>query len=363
MTETKPEPAPVAPTLQRVSWGEVVGWPGDLLAPSFEALLQSCKAIARRPGWGEVCEAAKAVDRRDGPAMRRFYETRFVPLRVANADGSTEGLITGYYEPLLNGALTRDERHRFPLYGVPDDLLTIDLGEVYPDLKGLRLRGRIEGRKVVPYYSREQIEKGAARLGGKELAWVDDEVEAFFLQIQGSGRIKLPDGRMLRVNYADQNGHPYKAIGKTLIDRGELPPGQASMQAIQAWALQNPDKLAEILNSNPSFIFFRTLPNKEGGPQGALGVPLTDAASVAVDPKFIPLGAPVFLATNWPNTDRPLHRLMLAQDTGGAIRGAVRADFFWGFGKEAGQQAGRMKQRGKMWVLLPQEIANGKGLM
>nr|WP_249384039.1 MltA domain-containing protein [Chitinivorax sp. B] len=361
--ETKPEPTTPTPTLQRVSWNDMAGWPGDFLAPSFEAFMQSCRAISKRAGWAEVCEAAKLVDRRDGPAMRRFYESRFVPMRVANADGGTEGLITGYYEPLLNGSEVKAGKYQFPLYGVPDDLMVIDLSEVYPELKGMRLRGRIEGRKVVPYYSREQIENGRARLHGKEIAWVDDAVEAFFLQIQGSGRIKLPSGKMMRVNYADQNGFPYRAIGRTLIDHGELQPGQASMQAIQAWAQQNPDKLDEILNSNPSYVFFRVTPNKEGGPQGALGVPLTDTASIAVDPKFIPLGVPVFLSTTWPNTDRPLNRLMQAQDTGGAIRGAVRADFFWGFGKEAGQQAGKMKQRGRMWVLLPIEIASGKGLM
>ena len=186
---------------------------------------------------------------------------------------------------------------------------------------------------------------------------MDDAVELFFLQIQGSGRVKLADGTMIRLSYADQNGHPYQSIGRVLIDRGELKLEEASMQGIQAWARANPGRLDELLNTNPSYVFFREAPNSKDGPLGALGVPLTAERSIAVDPRSVPLGAPVFLATTRPNSSTPLHRLMLAQDTGGAIQGVVRADFFWGFGKEAGEQAGRMKQAGRMWVLLPPEAA------
>ncbi len=217
----------------------------------------------------------------------------------------------------------------------------------------MRLRGKLQGNKVVPYFTRTEIENGTFR--GKPIAWAEDAVELFFLQIQGSGRIELPDGSHLRVGYADQNGHPYKSIGKILVDRGELKLEQASMQGIKAWGAANPDKLPELLNSNPSYVFFRELPNGLSGPLGALGVPLTAGRSIAVDPKYIPLGAPVFLSTTYPNSGQPLNRLMLAQDTGGAIRGAVRADFFWGFGNEAGELAGRMKQKGRLWVLLPKD--------
>jgi membrane-bound lytic murein transglycosylase A len=177
----------------------------------------------------------------------------------------------------------------------------------------------------------------------------------FFLQVQGSGRVRLPDGALVRLNYADQNGHPYQSIGRVLVDRGDLKLEEASMQGIQAWGRANPARLPELLNANPSYVFFREVPNTPGGPVGALGVPLTAERSIAVDPRSVPLGAPVFLATTRPNSARPLNRLVLAQDTGGAIKGAVRADFFWGFGKEAGEQAGRMKQTGRMWVLLPPE--------
>ena len=180
-----------------------------------------------------------------------------------------------------------------------------------------------------------------------------DPIELFFLQVQGSGRVELPDGRRVRVGYAEQNGHPYQSIGRWLVEKGELKLEQASMQGIQAWARANPKRLNELLNANPSFVFFRELPDSGGGPLGALGVPLTAGRSIAVDPRAIPLGAPVFLSTTQPLSEQPLQRLVMAQDTGGAIKGAVRADFFWGFGAEAGAQAGRMRQKGEMWALLP----------
>jgi membrane-bound lytic murein transglycosylase A len=241
--------------------------------------------------------------------------------------------------------------------GVPPDLLTIDLADVAPELKHRRLRGRLVGQRVLPYYSRAEINAldFADRYPDKVLLWVDDAVELFFLQIQGSDRVKLPDGSMARLGYADQNGHPYKSIGRLLVERGEMPLEQASMQGIQAWARANPERLAGLLNANPSYVFFRELPGgTDEGPLGALGVPLTPGRSIAVDPRHVPLGAPVFLSTTQPLSKLPLTRLMLAQDTGGAIHGVVRADFFWGFDADAGAQAGRMKQQGKMWVLLPE---------
>lgn len=243
------------------------------------------------------------------------------------------------------------------MLGVPDDLLTIDLGELYPELKHMRLRGRLQGNKVVPYYSRAEITAQQDKWAQRTLLWVDDAVEFFFLQVQGSGRVKLPDGSLLRLAYADQNGHPYQSIGRLLVERGEMKAEEASMQGIQAWGRAHPNKLADLLNANPSYVFFREQPNSKEGPAGSLGVPLTAERSLAVDPRTIPMGAPVFLNTTRPNSGQPLNRLMLAQDTGGAIKGAVRADFFWGFGKDAGEQAGRMRQPGRLWVLLPDEAA------
>ena len=315
--------------------------------------MQSCRALKSKLGWHAVCARTNELAQPDNAALRAFFEESFAPYQVFNPDGSPQGLITGYYEPKLTGSRTRTARFRYPLYAAPEDLLTIDLGEVYPQLKDLRLRGRLQGRRIVPYYNRAEIDNGKAVLQGRELFWVENAVDLFFLQIQGSGRIELPDGSLVKVGYAEQNGHPYISIGKKLVESGELKIEEASMQGIKSWAEQHPEKLSALLAQNPSYVFFRELPNGLSAPLGALGVPLTEAYSIAVDPRTIPLGAPVFLATTYPNTAEPLNRLMLAQDTGGAIKGAVRADFFWGFGEQAGVQAGRMKQSGQMWVLFP----------
>ncbi|MCQ3923404.1 MAG: murein transglycosylase [Rhodocyclaceae bacterium] len=348
-------PKPPAKPLQEARWEDVKGWGADNLAEAHGALLESCGALAKQPAWREACEAARALPA-ENAALRAFFETRFRPWRVVNPDGSTEGLVTGYYEPLLRGSRERSKSFSHAIYGVPDDLLVVDLGELYPELKNFRLRGRLDGRRVVPYWPRAELTPQAPALAGKALLWVADPVELFFLQVQGSGRVELPDGRRVRVGYADQNGHPYQSIGRWLVEQGELKLEDASMQGIQAWARANPKRLHELLNVNPSFVFFRELPDNGGGPPGALGVPLTPGRSIAVDPRTVPLGAPVFLATTQPASGQPMQRLVLAQDTGGAIKGAVRADFFWGFGAEAGAQAGRMRQKGEMWVLLPSAL-------
>ena len=309
------------------------------------------------PGWKRVCELAAAADGKPGFDVRQFFEQHLQPWAVTNGDGASSGLVTGYYEPLLRGSRQRSKAYAQPVRGVPDDLLTIDLSAVFPELKDKRVRGRLEGNKVLPYWSRAEIEARGDSLRSKNLLYVDDAIELFFLQVQGSGRVQLPDGGMVRLNYADQNGHPYQSIGRVLVERGELKLEEASMQGIQAWARANPARLDALLNSNPSYVFFREVANGDGGPLGALGVPLTAERSIAVDPRAVPLGSPVFLATTRPNSATPMNRLVMAQDTGGAIKGAVRADFFWGFGKAAGEQAGRMKQSGRVWVLLPPELA------
>lgn len=346
---------PPAATLRPAAFADLPGWDKDDLREAWPAFTSSCQVLARQPAWREPCEVARSVDATDGKAVRLFFESFMVPHRVANADGSEQGMVTGYYEPLLRGARKRGGPYQTPLHGVPDDLLVIDLGSVYPELKNMRLRGRLAGRKVVPYSTRGELEQTNA-LAGKELLWVDDPVEAFFLQVQGSGRVQLADTReTVRLAYAEQNGHPYRSIGRYLVDKGEMTLAQASAQSIKAWVAANPARRQEVLHANPSYVFFREekLPDPGVGPKGALGVPLTAQRSIAVDPVFIPLGVPVFLDTTRPNSTRPLQRLMLAQDTGGAIRGAVRADYFWGFGAAAGESAGKMKQSGKMWVLLP----------
>ncbi len=350
-----PTPPPLAGThLRRGNWMELPGWREDDPAAAWDALLISCGSLKTQEAWRAVCTTALAAPRPDRERARRFFELNFIPYQLLQPDGGTDGLATGYYEPLLRGSRKPTARYRYPVYGVPDDLINVDLPAFGVESRESRLRARLDGKRVVPYFDRAQIEAAAAPLRGREIAWVDDPVELFFLQIQGSGRLELDGGGVLRLGFADHNGHPYRSIGRLLIDRGELPAERASMQGIKAWAQQNPDKLREVLDYNPRYIFFRELPAGLSGPLGAMGVPLTARRSIAVDPRFVPLGAPVFLATTWPLSNKPLQQLMLAQDTGSAIRGAVRADFFWGYGDAAGREAGRMKQVLRMWVLLPQ---------
>ncbi|WP_341675927.1 murein transglycosylase A [Niveibacterium sp. SC-1] len=350
------EPAkPKVEPLQPAEWSELAGWGEDDLAAAWGAIQSSCRAM-KNADWRPVCEASKSLGAKpDAAAIRGFLESRTRPWRITNPDGTTEGLITGYYEPLIKGSRTRSKAYATPVYGVPDDMVVVDLSELYPELKNMRLRGRIEGRKVVPYYSRAQIDARADKMADKVLLWAADPIDFFFLQVQGSGQVQLADGSRIRIAYADQNGHPYKSIGRWLVDSGEVKVENAGMEGIKAWARANPQRLDEMLDTNPSFVFFKEQPAASDGPNGALGVPLTAGRSVAIDNRNIPLGAPIFLSTTWPASDKPLSRLMVAQDTGGAIRGAVRADFYWGFGPEAGAQAGKMRSRGRMWLLWPRD--------
>lgn len=344
---------PAEPPLQAAHYADLPGWSEDDPAPAFQAFVRQCASLQKQALWRTTCASAAALENPDAAAIRTWFETQLRPWQLVNPDGNRTGLITGYYEPILQGSRTRKAPYTTPVFGPPDDLIVVELGELYPELKHMRLRGRIEGRKLVPYYSRAEWAQQEDKR--KSLLWVSDPIDFFFMQIQGSGQIELDDGNRIRLNYADQNGHPYHSIGRWLIDKGELKPEQASMQGIKNWARANPKRLQELLNTNPSLVFFRELKAEGSGPQGAMGLPLTPERSIAVDPRTTPLGAPVWLSTTQPNSEQSLQRLMLAQDTGGAIRGPVRADFYWGSGPAAGSQAGKMKQSGRMWVLLPRE--------
>ena len=314
--------------LQAASWAEIGGWAQDDVRAAWPALQQSCQALKKRAEWSRACAAGMMVNAGDINAMRAYFESNFQPYRVVNGDGTDSGLITGYYEPILHGSRTRQGRFQVPLYRKPAQL----------------------GNRALPARA-ELLQNPAMR--GNELVWVDDAVEAAFLQIQGSGRIRMADGSMMRVGFGGTNDQPFRSFGKWLLDRGEITPAQATMQGIKAWARANPGRVEEMLNVNPRFVFFRELPPNNDGPVGALGVPLTAERSIAVDPATIPLGVPVFLSTTRPLSTEPIQRLMFAQDTGSAIKGGVRADFFWGAGDAAGETAGRMKQGGRMWVLMP----------
>lgn len=325
---TAPSTSPTAGRLQPASWAEIGGWSQDDVRAAWPALQASCQALKKKPEWNRVCAVGLMVDAGDLGAMRSYFESNFQPYRVINVDGTDSGLITGYYEPILHGSRTRQGQYQVPLYRRPPQL----------------------GRGALPARA-ELLQNPAMR--GNELVYVDDAVEAAFLQIQGSGRIRLPDGTLMRVGFGGTNDQPFRSFGKWLLDRGELTSAQATMQGIKAWARNNPGRVDEMLNVNPRFVFFRELPPNNDGPVGALGVPLTAERSIAVDPATIPLGVPVFLSTTRPLSTEPIQRLMFAQDTGSAIKGGVRADFFWGAGDAAGETAGRMKQGGRMWVLMP----------
>lgn len=342
--------------LKSAKWEEIDGLTEDDLTAAWPAWQQSCSALENKPQWQAACGAAKALQQPTNAQVIAYLTNYFDVYAASNSDGSNTGMITGYYEPILKGSRTKSAQYSYPLYRQPSDLISVELADIYPELKYKRVRGKLQGNKLVPYSTRAQIELEPSPLAGNELVWVDDIIDAFFLQIQGSGLVELENGEKTHLGYADQNGHAYNSIGRILIERGELTADQASMQGIRNWARNNTPKLRELLNSNPSYVFFRELPAGLSGPLGALGVPISAERSVAIDPKYVPLGALIFLSTAQPNSAKPLKRLMLAQDTGGAIKGGVRADFFWGAGNEAGTKAGAMKQQGKIWVLLPKDF-------
>ena len=336
-----------------VDWSSLQNWESDNHGDVWDGFLRSCEKLAH-VRWREVCELAQNSGPLSDAEARAFFEAHFEVRPVYAEGGEAEGLITGYYEPLLKGSREPTDEFRYPLYGVPQDLLIVDLGGVYPQLKGLRLRGKLVGNKVVPYYDRAQLHDNPELLRGAEILWVNSLVDVFFLHVQGSGRVQLTDGTTVSVGYAGQNGHPYQSIGRVLIEMGELEKDEVTLFTIKDWLKANPERLNEVLAKNPSYVFFELKDGQADGPVGSLNVELTPARSVAVDRSVIPLGAPVWLQTTLPDERQsPFDRLMLAQDTGGAIKGHVRADVFWGRGDEAEMLAGLMKQQGRLFVLLP----------
>lgn len=340
-----PAPGPRAP-LRRgparwtpAEWSDLPGWETDRSAELWPALLASCGAPA--PGWAEFCARAVLQPPQDDAQARVLLARWLRPwqLQDAEGDGGEEGLATGYFEPVLDATAAPEQGFEVPLHLPPDDL-------------GARQ----------PHWSRQQLDtEDAARasLRGREIAWLRHPMDLLLLQIQGSGRLRLRtlDGTvtMLRVAYAGHNGHPYRSVGRWLIERGELPASGASWPAIRAWADRNPQRVQALMWVNPRVIYFRPepLPDPQRGPRGAQGVPLTPGRSVAVDPSAVPYGTPLWIDTTEPLSTTPLRRLVMAQDTGSAIRGAVRIDYFWGWGDAALAQAGRMRQAVRVWALWP----------
>jgi membrane-bound lytic murein transglycosylase A len=356
--------ASCAPQPAGPSFRDLPGWAEDRHAEAIPALLATCRAIAALPpervlggsdataltagALAPACAEAATLPPGDA-AARAFLERRFRPVALGR------DTLTGYFEPELRGSLTPGPGFATPLLARPPELVDADLGAFIPDLRGRRVAGQVRDGRLHPFPDRAAITAGALAGRGLELAWVDDPADAFFLQVQGSGRVRLAEGGVLRLGYAGWNGHPYYAIGRALVESGALPRDAVSMQSIRAWMRDaGPEAAAALMARNPSYVFFRRLDlPPEAGPIGTLGAPLTPMRSVAVDRTEVPLGPPVWVVGTDSLTGAPLRRLAVAQDTGGAIRGAARADLFTGWGDGAAERAGRMRDQAALWLLVP----------
>ena len=350
------------------NFSNLPNWQNDDLTNFARAYNKSCERVLKKNSqsnfgasdkfgkyqeWQITCRKFGSVNQNDAVQVREFFETNFVPYS-ASAGGDTQGLFTGYYEASLNGSRQQGGVYQTPLRARPDDLVMVQLGEFRDELKGQRIAGRIINGKLKPYETHAQIINGQLPAAqDKPLVWVDSAVDAFFLQIQGSGIVAMEDGSVMRVGYAGQNGHPYYAVGRELIKRGALTKDNVSMQSIRDWLEANPEQAEELMTTNKSYVFFRELTGD--GPLGGEGVALTPERSLAIDRSIVPYGMPIWLSAQNPAGGQ-LNKLMVTQDTGGAIRGAVRGDYFWGFGTQAAQMAGGMKSKGRYWFLLPKAL-------
>lgn len=348
------------------------GWKSADLKKSLQTFQVSCRAFIRQSpeqvvgtdqidlqvkDWQPACEAALKISPVAERQAKQFFEEWFTPIEFTDNNGKP-GLFTGYYVPAIKGSYTKSKEFHVPIYETPDDLVTADLGLFFNDLKNRRIVGRLDDKKFVPYYTREQINKGAIKEKAKVLVWINSPVDRLFLEIQGSGLIELEDGNNIYIGYDAQNGAPYTAIAGVLIKKGVMTKHNASMQGIKRYLEAHPKQMDKIINQNKSFVFFKKM--ADGVALGSQGVALTPGYSLAIDKQWIPMGAPLWLSTSRPDSakpdaNKPMQRLMIAQDTGGAIRGKVRGDVFWGGGEKATLIAGHMKNEGHYWILLPKQ--------
>ncbi|EDP62130.1 membrane-bound lytic murein transglycosylase A [alpha proteobacterium BAL199] len=368
----EPKPTPDADErliLQPATVGDLPGWASDDPRSALAAFRRSCAPLLRgdqtravgpdgrfgtRADWAPACRAASAIDAGSADAVRRFFADNFTVWRASD-DKPDDDVFTGYFEPELAGSRVKSPAYPVTLYKRPPDLIDVDLGAFREALKGERIAGRVKDGKLVPYDDRAAIDSGALAAKADPLLYLADPIDAFFLHIQGSGLVVLPDGTRTRVGYDGANGHVYYAVGRWLIAEGEVPKEKMSLQAIRDWMTANPGRRQELINRNPSYVFFRQLTGD--GPVGAQGVTLTAGRSLAVDRRHLPLGAPMWIDVAYPtDSGSELRRLMITQDTGGAIRGPVRADVFWGSGKPAETLAGPMAAKGRYWLLLPKGL-------
>lgn len=360
---------------RQANFDRLPGWKSADLKRSLQTFQTSCRAFIKQnpeqivgtehinlqvKDWQPACNAALKISPTAEKEVRQFFETWFTPVEFTDT-GEKPGLFTGYYVPAIKGSYTKSKKYHVPLYETPDDLVTSDLGLFFNDLKNRSIVGRLEGKKLVPYYTRAQINRGALKGKARVLVWINSPIDRLFLEIQGSGVIELENGQNLYVGYDAQNGAPYTAIAGVLIKKGVMTKDNASMQAIKRYLEAHPKQMDKVINKNKSFVFFRKM--TEGVALGSQGVALTPGYSLAIDKQWIPMGAPLWLTTTRPDStnpdeNKPLQRLMIAQDTGGAIRGKVRGDVFWGGGEKATLIAGHMKNHGHYWILLPKNAVS-----
>jgi membrane-bound lytic murein transglycosylase A len=334
--------------LRKVSYSSIPNWKNDDFQQVLPALHQNCKVMQNNKDWTTFCNGLERLKDASSKKIRKFIESTMTPYAVYSY-GSQQGTFTGYYEASLSGSLSFDQVNKYPIYGLPEDLLSLDTKSICEKSKDMGFRyGRIKDNLFVPYLTRSEINE--TTLNAPALLWVDDPVDLFILHIQGSGRVETSDG-VYHVGYAGNNGHPFVGIGSLLKQDNVLENGKYSMPHIRSWLKENPEKAKEYMDKNPRYIFFKLLSENEG-PLGALDVALTPERSMAVDKKYIPLGALLFLNTTDPD-GKSIQQLMVAQDVGGAINGPIRGDFFWGYGEEAFQKAGRMKSTGTYYMLWP----------
>lgn len=363
------KPTPIS--LKQSSFKKLPGWEKADIKTSFHAFQVSCKAFLRQnperavgsqqihlqvKDWQPACHAAQTLNPVTEITARQFFQQWFNPVEFYDTK-AVDGLFTGYYLPLLHGSLVKTAEYNVPVYGMPNNIVTVNLEQFSTDLPTRRIIGRVENDKILPFHSREEINNGVIHNKAPVLVWVNSHIDKLFLEIQGSGIVKLTNGERLYLGYAGENGAPYTPVGRVLIERGVMTKESASMQGIRTYLEAHPEEILPTINQNKSFVFFKILNHTAA--MGAQGVELTPGYSLAVDRKWIPLGTPLWLDTTHPNAQseeqETLQRLMIAQDTGGAIRGIVRGDVFWGAGKEATAIAGKMKNPGHYWLLLPKQ--------
>jgi len=330
--------------LQKQSFEDIAGFEDDNLELALKVFQKDCNVSNPNKHIKKVCK--KSFEYGDA---KSFFINEFTPYKLLNKNKNDSGLITGYYEPLLYGSIEKTDKYKYPIYKRPDDLIIVKLASLYPELKKYRLRGKLDGKYLVPYDPRSKID-GKEKEDYEVICYVDSKIDRFFLEIQGSGKIQLQDGTLINIGYADQNGRKYYPIGRKLIQDGHIKPEDMSLQAIQNWCEANPKKVDTLLNLNPSKVFFQ---KNIKSATGSLGTQLVAKRNIAVDRNYIPLGFPVFINTTDPITNEKIDKIVIAADTGGAIKGDIRADYFWGYGEEAKHKAGKMASKGILTILIP----------